>query len=97
MTRVLCAFGVATRAGVAAALAQDGVPLADAGRPAGLTARQHEVARLITAGAANSEIAARLGVSVSTVEKHVSAIMGRWNVRSRAEIAYLAGQPEPVG
>lgn len=96
VTRVLCAFGVATRAGVAAALAHDGVTRPENALTAELTARQKEVVRLIAAGASNAEIAGRLGVSVSTVEKHVSAVMGRWKVRSRAEIAYRAEQPQPV-
>lgn len=94
VSRVLQAFGVATRSGVAAALAPairlraghvDKAPLPT------LTERQREVVALLAEGAANKSIAVTLGISAATVEKHVSAILQRWQVSSRAGIVALAG------
>jgi two-component system response regulator NreC len=47
----------------------------DAGAPALLTARETEVVRLVAGGYSNQEVAARLGVSVKTVESHKSNAM----------------------
>jgi len=52
-----------------------------------LTKRQLEVAKLVTYGLSNKEIATRLSISVSTVKGHVTAVMTRLNVSSRVEIA----------
>lgn len=85
VSRVLQAFGVATRAGVAAALgAATDVP------PPDLTARQREVVAGLVAGCSNRELAERLGIAEATVEKHVSAILERWGVTSRAGIVGMA-------
>jgi DNA-binding NarL/FixJ family response regulator len=59
-------------------------------RPAdarGLTTREREVAQLVTAGLANKEIAARLFVSLSTVESTLSKTYAKLGVRSRTELA----------
>ncbi len=42
--------------------------------PAGLTAREREVLRLIALGRSNQEIASELVLSVRTVERHISNI-----------------------
>ncbi len=66
--------------------------------PAGLTARESEVLALIREGLSNGEIAARLYLSPRTVEHHVSAMLGKLNVRTRLEAARLAdeyGIPDP--
>lgn len=65
-----------------------------------LTQREAQVVRLVAAGGSNDEIAARLGVSVKTVEAYLSAIYGRWGVGSRTELAIRAereGWLEPAG
>lgn len=49
-----------------------------------LTSRQAEVLELLRAGLTTSEIAARLSVSDVTVRRHVSAILGRLGLPSRA-------------
>ena len=51
-----------------------------------LTTREAEVRGLLEQGLADKQIAHRLGISVKTVEKHVSAILRKANVRSRTEL-----------
>ena len=65
-----------------------GDPLAGLGRDtltAPLTQRESEVISLLAAGRENAEIAAVLGVSVHTVERHVANIFIKIAVRNRAE------------
>jgi DNA-binding CsgD family transcriptional regulator len=56
----------------------------------GLTPRQHEILLLLAEGLHNSEIAARLSTTSKTVEHHVSAVLAKLQVRSRAEAVRLA-------
>jgi DNA-binding CsgD family transcriptional regulator/tetratricopeptide (TPR) repeat protein len=51
--------------------------------PAGLTGRQVEVVRLLAEGLSNAEIAARLVLSVRTVDTHVAAVMDKLAARTR--------------
>jgi DNA-binding NarL/FixJ family response regulator len=53
--------------------------------PAGLTARQVEVLRLLDDGLTNSELAERLYLSVKTVDHHVSAILNKLEVNKRRD------------
>lgn len=87
VSRVLAAFGVATRAGLPAAA---GVAGAGTGRP-GLTARQTEVAGLVAQGLSDRAIGERLGLSSRTVEKHVGDILLRWGLPSRTAVAHAVG------
>lgn len=50
-----------------------------------LTARESEVLTLLADGAANKEIAARLGISEHTVKFHVSAILNKLGAATRTE------------
>lgn len=84
VSRVLAAYGVATRAPLPALLAEHLTP---AGPLPALTPRQAQVADLVAAGRGNPEIAAALGITVSAVEKHVSAIRRAWSLGSRSAIA----------
>jgi DNA-binding CsgD family transcriptional regulator len=52
-----------------------------------LTTREHQVARLVADGLTNSQIAARLGVSVRTVVSHLEHIRSKLDLRTRTEIA----------
>lgn len=54
---------------------------------AGLTEREAEIARLLSAGLSNNEIAEQLVLSTKTVAHHVSAVLGKLGVRRRAEVA----------
>jgi DNA-binding NarL/FixJ family response regulator len=58
--------------------------------PAGLTARELEVLALLSCGMRNAEIAGRLVVSERTIDHHVSAILGKLNVRTRGEAGAAA-------
>ncbi|MEO8528777.1 MAG: helix-turn-helix transcriptional regulator [Pseudolysinimonas sp.] len=87
VSRVLAAFGVASRVAIGAALAERMPP--DDIR-ASLTERQTAVALRVAGGLGNSAIAEELGISVKTVEKHLADIRARWGVSSRAELARVA-------
>jgi len=52
---------------------------------AGLTTRQWEVLELLAEGLSNAEIARRLFTSPKTVEHHVSAVLAKLEVHSRAQ------------
>jgi DNA-binding NarL/FixJ family response regulator len=54
-----------------------------------LTRRQQEVASLLTTGAADKEIAARLGIGVATVQKHVSKLLRTVGANNRAAAVWL--------
>ncbi len=60
-----------------------GLPAVDGDR---LTGRELEVRGLLAQGLADKQIASRLGISVKTVEKHVSAVLRKGGVRSRTEL-----------
>jgi LuxR family maltose regulon positive regulatory protein len=50
-----------------------------------LTRREQEVLRLLAEGASNQEIASHLVVSLATVKKHVSNLLGKLGVESRSQ------------
>lgn len=54
---------------------------------AALTAREHEVARLVGDGLSNPEIAERLTISVKTVENHLNRVLHKLGVADRADVA----------
>jgi non-specific serine/threonine protein kinase len=72
----------------AVALALAGEP-AQPGRPA-LTRRETEVAALVARGLTNRDIAARLVLSVRTVEVHVDRILTKLGFRTRTQVAAWA-------
>jgi DNA-binding CsgD family transcriptional regulator len=63
---------------------------ATAAVPFGLTGRELEVLRLLSAGRGNREIAAELFISPKTASVHVSNILGKLSVASRGEAAATA-------
>ena len=77
--------------GVADAPETSEVPAAAAVSAEGaLTARETEVLRLVSRGRANKEIAADLGLSVHTVERHLTNLFPKIGCRSRTEAAAYA-------
>ncbi|MEU0408261.1 AAA family ATPase [Streptomyces griseorubiginosus] len=60
--------------------------------PAGLTERQLQVMRLLAEGLTNAEIAARLVVSVRTVDNHVRAVLDKLGAPSRRRAAVRAAE-----
>ena len=59
----------------------------DRGSASPLSGRELDVARGIARGRTNSEIAAELFISLSTVKTHIARIQGKLGVRNRVEIA----------
>lgn len=78
-------------AGIAAKY-RAGAPVPPAPALTALTAREREIAVLVTDGLTNRQIARRLGVTAKTVEKHVASAMSKLGVPSRAAIAGLVGR-----
>jgi len=60
--------------------------------PAGLTARQIDVLRLLSKGHTNAQIASQLVVSVRTVDSHVAAVFGKLGAADRREAAARAAE-----
>ncbi len=58
---------------------------------AGITAREADVLQRVIEGLSNKEIAARLGLSPRTVEKHVESLLRKTDARSRTELASMMG------
>lgn len=84
-SRVLCAFGVASRIGLLAKVGDQGLRPMVPQPP--LSPRQAEVAALVAQGLSNQLVAQRLGITVKGVEKHVGDILRRWSGTSRFDLA----------
>ena len=56
----------------------------------GVTAREAEVLRLLGEGLSNADIAAKLYLSVRTVETHVSSLLSKLQARSRGQLTALS-------
>jgi two-component system response regulator NreC len=65
-------------------------PPAQSGNPDDLTEREVEVLRLIALGHTNAEIAARLYLSVRTIESHRAHIQRKLRLSTRAELVRYA-------
>ena len=57
-----------------------------------LTAREHEVLRLIARGYTYKEIAGRLHLSVKTIETHVSAVLRKLQLSNRHQLTAWANE-----
>jgi len=62
-----------------------------------LTAREHEVLKLIAAGLTNDEIAAKLVLSAGTVKTHINHIFSKLDLRNRTEAVIFAFDHGLVG
>ena len=58
--------------------------------PTGLTPREAEVLALVGQGRSNAEIAKELGISLKTVQNHVSQVLAKLQVRDRSQAAFKA-------
>lgn len=54
-----------------------------------LTRREYEVAELAAEGLSNRSIAEQLGLSVRTIDAHMSRIFAKWDLHARSELADL--------
>jgi DNA-binding NarL/FixJ family response regulator len=69
---------------------REGARVGDDAELEALTAREREVLQLIARGYKYKEIAARLYLSVKTVESHVSSVLRKLQLSSRAELTRWA-------
>jgi DNA-binding NarL/FixJ family response regulator len=86
---VLDAFAASDRWAGAKVRAQDRCEDAELDQ---LTPREREVLRHIARGYMYKEVAQRLGISVKTVEAHVSAVLRKLQLSSRHELSRWAVQ-----
>ena len=68
-----------------AAAAREPSPSRPARGSGGLSPREIEVLRLLSGGESNGQIAARLGISINTVERHVVNLYRKIDARGRAD------------
>jgi len=73
--------------GPAAPRDRDGLIKPNASR---LTSRESEVLQLVAEGAANKQVAAALGISIKTVEKHRQHLMDKLNIHDTAGLTRYA-------
>ena len=101
---LICLQGLANLAqsrgqhGRAAALLDAAALLRDelqAAAPGDLSAREHEVGALIARGYSNRQIARELVISERTVDSHVSNILRKLSLGSRAQIAAWLVRRQP--
>lgn len=57
-----------------------------------LSARENQVGRLLAQGFSNKQVAARLAISVKTVETHKARLMGKLGLESRVDLVRFAVQ-----
>jgi DNA-binding NarL/FixJ family response regulator len=91
--RAVCDGQVHLCASVSEQVIRDYVSLADADEGSAfalLSAREREVLQLLTEGLATKEVAAKLNLSVKTVESHRKAVMDKLEIRSIAELTKYA-------
>jgi DNA-binding NarL/FixJ family response regulator len=62
-----------------------------------LSAREIEVLELVASGATNREIARHLYIAENTVKNHLSSILAKLHVRSRAQAAAYAVREKLIG
>jgi DNA-binding NarL/FixJ family response regulator len=63
---------------------------------AALTAREREVAIAVAEGLSNAEVAARLGVSESTVKVHLTHVLSKLGLANRTKLAILVHEAGPA-
>jgi DNA-binding CsgD family transcriptional regulator len=63
---------------------------------AALTDREEQILATVARGRTNSEIAAELHISLSTVKTHIASLMAKLGARNRVEIAIWAYETDRV-
>ncbi|HEX2129810.1 MAG TPA: LuxR C-terminal-related transcriptional regulator [Solirubrobacterales bacterium] len=72
-----------------------GTATARTSRPAGLSQREAEVARLVAKGLSNKQIASTLQLSVRTVEDHVRHALAKTGLENRTQLATWVSERTP--
>ena len=67
-------------------------PASSSPLPAGLSAREAEVLRLVTGGLTNARIARELFISPRTVNRHLNSVYQKLGVNSRAAATRFASE-----
>jgi len=79
-TRIIAAQGVLASCGMAVTAGRTKTPL---------TKREYEVAELAARGLSNRQIAETLGLSVRTIDAHLSRVFAKWDLHARTELSEL--------
>lgn len=92
ITRGKCPFLSLAHVDGAAQKSRKGAPksLSDKGRNDGLTVRELQVLQLVSEGAANKQVAATLGISIKTVQKHRQQLMDKLDIHDTAGLTRYA-------
>ena len=85
-----CRAGLFDADVVAAVLEARGQPAGRLERPAGLTEREVEVLRLLARGLQTKQVAATLGISPKTADRHIQNVYGKIGVSTRAAATLFA-------
>jgi DNA-binding NarL/FixJ family response regulator len=88
--RTVASGGAVFGAGVASRLLARTPGRPSAPRPDDLTTREHQVLDLLAEGASNRQIARSLGLSLKTVQNHVSRILDKLQAADRTQAALRA-------
>ncbi|HTJ68069.1 MAG TPA: response regulator transcription factor [Actinospica sp.] len=88
--RLIAAIGAGAASPSPALSTSASAPPPAAPPPAGLTAREVDVLRLIAAGRSNPEIAKELFVSEATVKTHINHVFAKTGARDRAQAVRFA-------
>jgi predicted ATPase/DNA-binding CsgD family transcriptional regulator len=73
-------------------VAGDGIRTQEAGQVSPLSAREHEVLRLVAEGLTNRRVGQRLFLSPRTIDHHLSAIFNKLGVDTRSQAVAVATQ-----